>query len=283
MSSATQPTNPAAADKPFAGKIALVTGGTQGLGLACASLLAAEGAAGIVLCGRSRARGKAAAEKLAAFGARVAFVEADLAEMADCAKVIARTQEAFGTCDILVNAAGATDRGTILDTTPELFDRIMAVNLRAPFFLMQGVIRMMVRDRKGGAIVNILSMSSHGGQPFLSAYSTSKGALATLTRNVAYSVMRNRIRVNGLNIGWMDSPGEHQIQTGFHSAPEDWLKQAEAKQPIGRLLKTDEVARTVAFLCGPDSGLMTGSLIDFDQSVLGAYEDAPHPARAMTL
>jgi NAD(P)-dependent dehydrogenase (short-subunit alcohol dehydrogenase family) len=121
-------------------------------------------------------------------------------------------------------------------------------------------------------------MSAHGGQPFICAYSGSKGALLTLTKNIAFSLMRDHIRVNGLNIGWTDTPGEHRIQTEFHHADPHWLEQAEARQPFGRLIKPDEVARAIAFLTSEESGLMTGSIIDFDQSVVGSFESAPHPA-----
>ena len=179
----------------------------------------------------------------------------------------------FDRIDILVNSAATSERGTILDTTPELFDRIMAINLRAPFFLMQAAIKTMIDRGIAGSILNILSMSSHGGQPFLSPYSTSKGALATLTRNVACAVVKHRIRVNGLNLGWMDSPGEDTIQKKFHAADDDWLEKAEKKQPFGRLVKPAEVAEVAAFLLSERSGLMTGSIIDFDQNVVGTHED----------
>ncbi len=161
------------------------------------------------------------------------------------------------------------ERGTILDTTPELFERIFALNVRAPFFLMQAALQLMLEREIAGAVVNILSMSSHGGQPFLSPYSTSKGALATLTKNVANAMLAHRIRVNGLNIGWMDTPGETAIQQRFHNAGADWLEKAESQQPLGRLVKPAEVARVVAFLLSERAGLMTGSIIDFDQQVLG--------------
>ena len=105
-----------------------------------------------------------------------------------------------------------TDRGTIIDTSPELFDKIFNVNVRGPFFLMQETIKIMRREKIAGNIVNIGSMSAKAGQPFIAAYCSSKGALATLTENTAYAVMRNRIRVNGLNIGWMATEGEDRIQ-----------------------------------------------------------------------
>jgi NAD(P)-dependent dehydrogenase (short-subunit alcohol dehydrogenase family) len=261
------------------GKIAVVTGGTQGLGEAIARHFAEHGARGIVICGRNAERGERVAADITGQGCLTIFVRADLALMADTRAVMAAADDAFGRVDALVNAAGMTDRGTIFDTAPELFDRMFAVNTRAPFFLMQDAAKIMRRERIEGAIVNILSMSAHGGQPFISAYSGSKGALATLTRNAAFSLMPWRIRVNGLNIGWMNTPGEDRIMRLNHGADDGWLEAATAEQPFGRLIEPQEVARMCAFLVSADSGLMTGSIIDFDQSVLGCYESAPHPTR----
>jgi NAD(P)-dependent dehydrogenase (short-subunit alcohol dehydrogenase family) len=98
-----------------------------------------------------------------------------------------------------------------------------------------------------------------------------------MTKNAAYSLMPDQIRVNGLNIGWMDTPGEDQTQKRFHNADDDWLTRAEATQPFKRLLKPREVAQAIAFLASDESGMMTGSLIDFDQSVNGCYDSPPHP------
>jgi NAD(P)-dependent dehydrogenase (short-subunit alcohol dehydrogenase family) len=155
----------------------------------------------------------------------------------------------------------------------------MAINVRAPFFLIQDAAKVMRREKTGGSIVNIQSMSAHGGQPFISAYCVSKGALATLTKNAAFSLMPWRIRVNGLNLGWMNTPGEDRIVRLYHDAQDGWLEKAMAEQPFGRLIETGEAARAVAFLASDESGMMTGANIDFDQSVMGAYENAPHPAR----
>ncbi|WP_407158569.1 SDR family oxidoreductase [Bradyrhizobium sp. STM 3557] len=260
------------------GKIAIVTGGTQGLGAAIAQLFAERGAKGIVTCGRDEAKGRAKAEAIAAAtGATVVFVRADLAQVEDCARVVAEADRAFGRVDALVNAAGDTSRGTIIDTSPELFDRIFAVNTRAPFFLMQDTIKLMRRDKVQGTIVNISSMSAMGGQSFISAYCASKGALDTLTRNTAHALLRNRIRVNGLNIGWMASEGEFNTQRVHHGRTADWLEEAAARQPFGRLLDPIEVARAVVFLSCDESGMMTGATINFDQSIWGAYDTSPQP------
>ncbi|MGP1395354.1 MAG: SDR family oxidoreductase [Inquilinaceae bacterium] len=262
----------------FAGRYAVITGGTQGLGEAAARLFARRGAAGLVICGRNAEKGRAVAASLEREGCPTRFVEADLGQVDDCRRVIAEADRAFGAVHTLINCAGLTDRGTVWDTTPDLFDRLFAVNVRAPFFLTQDAAKLMRRQGIAGTVVNIISMSGHGGQPFISAYSGSKGALLTLTRNHGFALMRHRIRVNGLNIGWTDTPGEHRIQKEFHQADEGWLDRAEHALPFGRLIKPDEVARAIAFLASDESGLMTGAVVDFDQSVLGSYEAPPAPA-----
>lgn len=251
-------------------KVAIVTGGTQGLGESIARRLIEDRLIdGLVICGRNADRGERLSRELSGQGCRTEFVQADLASLDDCSRVSETARRVFGRIDCLVNSAATSERGGILDTTPELFHRIMAINLRAPFFLMQAAIRTMIDQGIAGSIVNILSMSSHGGQSFLTPYSASKGALATLTRNVAGAVLPHRIRVNGINLGWMDSPGEDAIQKRFHAASDDWLEKAESAQPFGRLVKPTEVAELVAFLLSDRSGLMTGSLVDYDQNVLG--------------
>lgn len=251
-------------------KVAIVTGSTQGLGEAIArELIAEKMIGGLLICGRNATGGRRLAEEFTGRGCKTEFVAADLARVEDCRKVIDAARRTFSRIDYLVNSAATSERGTILDSTPELFDRIFALNVRAPFFLMQGALQSMIEKRIAGSIVNIVSMSSHGGQPFLSPYSTSKGALATLTKNVAQSVVRHRVRVNGLNLGWMDTPGEDAIQKKFHNAAINWLERAEASQPFGRLIKPTEAARAVAFLLSDRSGLMTGSIVDFDQNVVG--------------
>ena len=267
--------------KQFAGCYAVVTGGTQGMGEAVARLLAARGAAGIVICGRNKERGGAIAGDLGNGGCDVRFVAADLAKVEDCRAVIAAADKAWGKLHVLANCAGISDRGTILDTSAELFDRIFAINVRAPFLLIQDALKIMLRNRIEGSIVNLISMSSHGGQPFIAAYCASKGALATLTRNVAFSAVRDRIRVNGLNIGWSDTPGEDRIMQTYHQAAPGWIGGAEQKLPFGRLIKPEEVARAVAYLASAESGLITGSVIDFDQAIRGAYEAAPQPTKTL--
>jgi NAD(P)-dependent dehydrogenase (short-subunit alcohol dehydrogenase family) len=261
--------------KKLAGKVYVVTGSTQGLGEAIAHACADEGAAGVVITGRNEENGRKVAEALAAKGTKPVFVRADLANVDDCRRIVATALDKLGRVDGLVNSAATTDRGTLEATSVELWDRMMDLNVRAPFVLMQEAVRAMKAQNakgtaRGGSIVNILSMSANGGQPFLCAYSTSKGALATLTKNAAFAHRADRIRVNGLQIGWMETPGEHAIQAK-DGAPPDWLEKTKA-QPFGRILSTKDVAGLTTWLLSDDGEMMTGSLIDFDQNVIGAYQ-----------
>lgn len=264
------------------GKIAVVTGGTQGLGAAIARLFAEAGAAGVAIIGRGKEKGEKVAISISEeTGVPVQMVAADLGNINDVQKIIPQVDARFGRVDILVNAAGLTDRGNLLNTSPDLFDQMFAVNVRAPFFLMQDAVKVMERESCEGRIVNIGSTSSNAGQPFISPYCASKAALSTLTRNSGFALMRNRIHVNQLDIGWMASDHERKIQLEESGDP-DWEKKANANLPFGRLLDPQEVARAVLWMASDDSGMMSGAVIQFDQSVWGGYDaQAPAPAEKL--
>lgn len=253
----------------FEGKTAIVTGSTSGMGEATARLMAKRGADAILVTGRNVERGEEVVRSLRGSGTKVAFVAADLSRPEAYREVIATADRCFGRIDILVNSAGSTARGSIETTTLDEWDAMMAVNLRSPFFLMQEAVRIMRREGTGGTIVNVGSVVAHGGPPHLVSYVASKAALAALTRNIAYAVMPDRIRVNCLQPGWSDTPAEHAVQRSG-GAGEDWLAKAEARSPFGRLLKAEEIAEAIAFLASDASGLMTGAVVDYDQTVPGA-------------
>ncbi|MEP2030262.1 MAG: SDR family oxidoreductase [Paracoccaceae bacterium] len=265
------------------GKVAVVTGGTQGLGAAISRIFAEAGAAGVAIVGRGAKKGEAKATEITdATGVPVEMIAADLENIEQVKSIIPTTEKRIGSVDILVNAAGLTDRGNLLNTSPELFDVIFAVNARAPFFLMQDAVKAMERAGKGGRIVNIGSTSSQAGQPFIAPYCASKAALSTLTRSAGYALMRNGIHVNQLDIGWMASDHERALQLKESGDP-NWEAKANAGLPFGRLLDPQEVARAVLFLASDDSGMMTGSVIHYDQSVWGGYDgQAPGPAEKLT-
>lgn len=266
------------------GKVCVIAGATQGLGAAIARRLAAAGAAGIVVTGRNEERGAAVAAGIEpAHRVPALFVRGDLALVEDCRRMIAEADRRFHHVHVLVNVGALTERGTILNTSPELFDRIFATNVRGPFFLMQEAIKLMIRDGIEGAICNIGSISALSGQPFINPYCASKGALTTLTANTAFSVMGNRIRVNQLNVGWMASDNEKELQASESGDP-DWEAKAATKLPFGRLVDPEEAARAVNFLVSDDAGLMTGAIVNFDQSVWGAAAGGmPAPEGPMTL
>jgi len=255
-------------------KIAVITGGSQGLGAATARLFAQRGAKGLILCGRQTAKGRAVAEEIQQLypACEVHFFTADLEQIDSPKLIIQAAQEHFGQLDILINVAGLSARGSILDTSPQLYDRIMNINVRAPFFLIQEAAKLMRSKGTGGTIVSIGSIAAYAGMPILTAYCTSKGALNTLTRNTAHALMRDRIRVNCLNIGWMSSDEEDVIQRKYHGAQDGWQEKVGETMPFGRLVDPDEVARALAFLASDESGLMTGSVVNFDQSVWAASD-----------
>jgi NAD(P)-dependent dehydrogenase (short-subunit alcohol dehydrogenase family) len=263
----------------------LINGGTQGLGAATARLCAARGAAGLVITGLEKDRGTALAKELTERGTPTIFVEVNMAHVDSPQKVLTESIARFEVIHGLVNIAAKTDRGNVWDTTAEEWDTTMAINNRAPFLLIQGVAHS-VRNAKtsvstvsgstvsgsgnAGSIVNIGSTVGYGGPSDLYAYSVSKGALMTLTRNAAFSLMRWGIRVNQINPGWMNTESEDAIQRKYHGATDGWLERAGEGLPYGRLLEPSEVARMIVYLLSPEAGLTTGSIIDMDQSILGS-------------
>lgn len=254
----------------LAGRIVLVSGGTQGVGAAVA-VAALREAAKVVVTGRRTDVGERFVAGLGA-GDDARFVRCDVADVDQVRAAAAAAIAAYGRIDCLVNAAGLTSRGSLLDTTPELFDEHIAVNLRGPFFLMQEAVADMRSRGAPGTIVNIITMTAHGGQPYLAPYAASKAGLVGLTRNAAHAHRFDRIRINGLNIGWTLTEGEDVVQRTFHGAGDDWVERANEQQPMGKLGQPDEIAEMVVFLLSDRSGVVTGSVIDWDQNVPGAYD-----------
>ncbi len=257
--------------KLLADKVVLITGATQGLGAGIARAAVREGAS-VAVTGRRAEAGETVAAQLRGEGGDAVFVRADLADPGEATRAVTSTVERFGRIDSLVNCAGCTSRGTLLDTTPELFDEHVAVNLRAPFFTMQAAVRDMVGRGAPGTIVNIISMAALGGQPYLAPYVAAKAGLIGLTKNAAHAHRFDRIRINGVNIGWTETDGEDIVQRTFHDADDSWREVAAARLPMGKLGQVDEIADFVVFLASDRSGVVTGSVIDWDQNVPGAHD-----------
>ena len=196
-------------------KVVFVSGGSQGLSAAVARAAAREGAEAVVVTGRRAERGEKLVAELAERGATARFVQADVGDVGQAQAAVATAVAQFGRVDCLVNSAGLTARGTLLDTTPELFDADVAVNLRGPYFTMQAVVR---------------------------------------------------------DIGWTDSEGEDAAQREFHGADDDWRAKAAASVPMGKLGQVDEIADFAVFLLSVRSGVVTGSVIEWDQAVVGGSD-----------
>ena len=252
----------------------IITGGTQGLGFNVAETLIAQGCRRITIAGRNFERGEAAAALLRDKGADCLFVASDVGRVEDCRRIVSSAISHHGYVDGLVNSAADTSRGSLVDTSPELFDEHMNTNVKGPFFLMQDVARHLLETGRPGSIVNILSTAAFAGQSFLSTYSTSKGALMTLTKNTANAYRANLIRCNAVAPGWMDTPGEDVVQKKFHDAEDDWLEKAEASVPMGQLVKPAQMAPLIAYLLSPKSGIITGAVINYDQQIIGAVPEA---------
>ncbi|MBB6406009.1 SDR family oxidoreductase [Arthrobacter sp. AZCC_0090] len=253
-------------------KVILISGGTQGLGAGVARRAAAEGAAGIAITGRNADSGERLASEITASGVEARFIKTDLADVEQARNSVLETINGFGRLDCAVNAAGLTTRGTMLDTTPELFDAHIAVNLKSPFFIMAETIKHLCSRGVPGSIVNVISIAELGGQPYLAPYVAAKAGLAGATRNAAHAHRWDKIRINGLDIGWTATDGEAETQKKFHGAGEDWLEKANASVPMGKLGQVDEIAEFIVFLLSDRSGVVTGSVIDWDQNVYGGSD-----------
>ena len=252
-------------DLGLAGKVIVVTGAASGIGAAVARAAVAEGAGALMVTDRD---GEGCRDLATALGA--AHWVTDLADPEAPAAFIAACTARFGRVDGLVNAAGLTTRGSFLTGTAAIWDQLFAVNARAGFLLMQAVIADLLARKAPGAVVNILSMNAHCGIPELAIYAATKGAMTTLTRNAAHAHMADRIRVNGINLGWVATEAEHRMQADVMGRGPDWQEKAAANLPLGRLVTAEEAARLAVFLLGDASAPMSGAVIDLEQKVAGA-------------
>jgi NAD(P)-dependent dehydrogenase (short-subunit alcohol dehydrogenase family) len=218
------------------GRVFLITGGTQGLGLAIARLLKDQGAAGLVLVSRNKEKGKTLSLELTDDSCRCVHVSADLGNADEASSVIPQAADLvkdIAPISGVVNAAATTASGNLMTETAEGFDRQMAVNVRAPFLVTQAAAKHMIEHKSAGSIVNICSCAAYGGAPFIMAYSASKAALATLTKTNAAELAPRKIRVNGINMGWCLTDNEDAIQS---SRDPEGLASADAGVPLGRIL-----------------------------------------------
>lgn len=248
-------------------KIALVTGSTSGIGRGIAERFALLGAR-VVIHGLEDDLASAAADELCRRGCEAAAIAADLSDPSACRQIVRFTETTFGGIDVLVNNAATLTRGYLEDVPVEVWDAVLAVNLRAPFVCLQEAVTVM-KTRGGGAIVNIGSVNAYIGEPKLGPYSVSKGGLMTMTRNAAAALAKYRIRVNQINPGWTLTEGERRIKKA-EGQGETWLAEAVATRPFGRLLSPDDVASAAVYFASDASAMVSGAVLDLEQHPVGA-------------
>ena len=251
------------------GKVAIVTGAAQGVGRAVAVRLAQAGARALLLTDRQPLDDVVEAARGA--GAEAAPLIADLAEASAPPRIARACLDTFGRIDLMVNAAAITDRARVLEAEGDIYDRLYAVNQRAPLLLMKHAMLAM-QAQGGGAVVNILTMNIHGGSPPTALYASTKAALALLTKNAAHAHRHDRIRVNGIAVGWVDTPGERRMQFDTYGRDDAYFAAQAAERPFGRLLEPDDVARLTLFLLSDCAGPLTGAIIDQEQWVNGGRD-----------
>ena len=249
-------------------RVAVITGSGAGMGEGMARLFAAEGGL-LVISGRDEKKGQGVANSIVQSGGRAVFERADVSVEADCRALIEATVKHYGRIDVLVNNVGLSTRGNIEDTTVELWDRLFATNVRSAFICMQQAVKHM-KTLGLGSIINIGSVNAYIGEPKLMAYSATKGALMTLTKNNASYLNRYHIRVNQLNVGSDRNSKRASCKTQEEGKGTNWLEEAARTRPFGRLLLPRDVAFAALYFASDESQCITGSVLDLEQHPVGA-------------
>lgn len=243
------------------GKVVIVTGGATGIGRGIAGVLAREGAR-VVIAARSEARGRQAEREIGAAGGEALFVRTDITSEEECRALVGAAVGRYGKLDALINNAGVFPRATLEETTEPLWDQIFATNLKGAFFCCKHAVQE-IRKQGGGSIVNIGSANAYVGLPHLFAYSVSKGALITLTRNLAGALAKDNIRVNFVNPGWVITEMEIEIQA-LEGHDAEWLAEAAHNMPLGRHQVPEDAAYAALFLVSDEANQINGDLINVD-------------------
>ncbi len=240
-------------------KVVIVTGGTAGIGGAIARRVVAEGGR-VLVHGLDRVAGETL---VATLGPAASLHLDDLMDPASAPRIAAAAIRAFGRIDAVVNNAAIVPRSTLPQTNAELFDRTMAINVRAPLLLIQAAYSQLKANR--GCVLNIGSANALSGEATLLDYSISKGALQTMSRNLANAHATEGVRFNLFNVGWVLTEREYAMQVG-EGQPADWPERVPAAfAPSGRLIKPEEIAAAAVYWLGDESRPITGAVVDMEQ------------------
>ena len=249
----------------LAGQVVLVTGAASGIGRATALAASAAGASLIVSDTQAQA-GEDTAQMLRAAGGEAHFVAADVSDADAVQMMVASALATFGRLDVLVNNAGIAGGGQPLhELEPDAWDKVLAVNLRGPFLCAKYALPHLIAA--GGAIVNVASTYGLIGAPLSAAYCASKGGLINLTRQLAVDYGAQRVRVNAVCPGYIDTDmggGRARLDAAGREAAQARREQNAARQPLGRQAQAEEVARVIVFLASGSASFMTGAIVTVD-------------------
>ncbi|MFM2309915.1 MAG: hypothetical protein RLY87_2037 [Chloroflexota bacterium] len=246
--------------KRFEAQVVLISGATSGIGFATACQFLDEGAS-VVFCGLEE---EGAAALLRYKPERTTWVNVDLRDPESCVAFVDAAVAKHGRIDVIVNNAASVARGRIEQTDAAFFDAMMALNVRAPLLIVRQALACMRQHNRGAVVVNIGSLNAYVGAPELLAYATSKGALMTMTRNLAAAHRHENIRFHCLNIGWTHTDGEDRLQQQMKGSS-DWHIAAGKTRPTGVLLQPSDIAAAVLFYASPAAAAFSGAAIDLEQ------------------
>lgn len=238
--------------RKLAGKVAVVTGASKGIGARIAKDLAAEGASVVVNYSSSKSQAEQVVNEIAKSGGKAIAVQADVASKKDIERMFAETKRAFGALDILVNNAGVYEFVPLETITEGHFHRLFNLNVLGLILTTQEAVKQF--DSKGGTVINISSVASTLTPPTGSVYNGTKAAVDAITKTLAKELGPRKIRVNAINAGMVETEGLHS--TGIVES--EFRKQIEAQTPLGRIGQPEDIAPAVVFLASPDAGWITG-------------------------
>lgn len=241
--------------KKLAGKVAVVTGASKGIGASIAKHLATEGASVVVNYASSKAGADKVVDEITRSGGKAVAVKADVAKKADIDFLFAETKKAYGQVDVLVNNAGVFEFLPLDQITEEHFHRQFNINVLGLLLTTQEAVKYF--SPNGGSVINLSSIVSTLAPPGGSVYSATKGAVDTLTKSLSQELGARKIRVNAINPGMIETEGTHTA--GFIGS--DFHKNAIAQTPLGRIGQPEDIARVAVFLASDDSGWVTGQTL----------------------